>query len=297
MPECDDPDATLIWLEQEYRRLVHYAENAPGGLSDEDQDASTDRQNEIQQAVARTLAATPAGVGVKMRLLHNEFESLKAPWAEEGWETCLTSLEGMNGTTAVAAEPETKIRTAPASPEAAVDDDAALLALWGAAKTLFDEGARLDHLSGEAGSHEEFLRLSKGTSAVMGGASDVQDLVSDIEAKTPQGIAIQHAILAQWDEAGTREDGKDKLLAARLAVHGTSGGALEPEAASPDAVLFALEAEMKAAHEGLDAAPDNNAAHEPWFQRMEAAEKAALATPAQTAAGVLAKLRMSEHLL
>lgn len=60
-----------------------------------------------------------------------------------------------------------------------------------------------------------------------------------------------------------------------------------------DAALFALEVEMRTAHEGLDAAPSDNEAHQPWYDRMIAAEETALAIPAQTAAGVLAKLRMA----
>ena len=185
LPDLNNPDAGLIWLEQEYVRNLHYTDKPPldspsrKELPDETHGAYAERRGEIQKEVARTLAATPAGAAAKLRLLRSSFDNLSV-WGEEGWKTCLTSLEGMNGTTAVAPEPETEIGTAPASPEA---------------------------------------------------------------------------------------------------------------------VLFALEVEMKAAHEGLDAAPDNNAAHEPWYQRMEAAEKAALATPAQTGAGVLAKLRMAAHYL
>ena len=97
--------------------------------------------------------------------------------------------------------------------------DEALLALWCAAKTLFEEGARLDHLSGEAGDRAEYLRLGAECSKTMDGATALQDLVVDIEAKTPQGLGIQYAILAQWREGGTRVDGRDKILAGRLAAH------------------------------------------------------------------------------
>ena len=98
LPDEDNPDADLIWLEQEYLRNVHYIDNTSSDeLSDEDMNAYAERRGEISKEVARTLAATPAGIAVKMRLLRGGFESLKASWADEGWETCLTSLEKMAG--------------------------------------------------------------------------------------------------------------------------------------------------------------------------------------------------------
>ena len=118
-PDPDGPDANLIWLEREYLRNVRYVDNTSvDELSDERSDACSGRRGEISKEVARTLAATPAGIAVKMRLLRNEFESLKAPWADQGWETCLTSLEKMNGESN---EPEAEVRTAHAAAD--IDDD------------------------------------------------------------------------------------------------------------------------------------------------------------------------------
>ena len=65
---------------------------------------------------------------------------------------------------------------------------------------------------------------------------------------------------------------------------------------SPDAKLFALEVEMRAAHESFHAAAvvgSTDEDHQPWYDRMIAVEEAAQAIPAQTAVGVLAKLRMA----
>lgn len=61
---------------------------------------------------------------------------------------------------------------------------------------------------------------------------------------------------------------------------------------NPDAKLFALEAEMIAAYEGLNAAPDDNDAHEPWYERIWAAQQALMVTWAQIDAGIASKLRM-----
>ncbi len=56
-----------------------------------------------------------------------------------------------------------------------------------------------------------------------------------------------------------------------------------------DGRLFALEVEMKAAHEGY-ATPKSDEDY--WYARMTAAEKATLAISAQTTSDVAAKLRI-----
>ena len=93
----------------------------------------------------------------------------------------------------------------------------------------------------------------------------------------------------------TEDDG------ARSACHNGPAAYLEgdhPEPVNnPDAKLFALEAEMKAAHQGLDAAENTTEAHDPWYRRINDAQDAAIAISAQTEAGVMAKLRMTAWFL
>ena len=158
-------------------------------------------------------------------------------------------------------------------PAATAEADEALRALWGAAKILFDEGARLDRLSGKVGDRAEYRRLGDESSKTMDGATDLQNLVVDIEAKTPRGMAIQRAILTQREESGPRADGRDKALAARLG-------------AGPDKRLLSLEAERTVAY--LNPSDDDKAGD---------ATEAMVETPAETVAGVAAKLRISAEYL
>ena len=121
-------------------------------------------------------------------------------------------------------------------------------------------------------------------------ATKLRHQLAEIPAHTLDGIIVKFDDYVRLHEVNASSVWDEDFLR-------TIREGLERLKPSVDAKLFALEAEMKAAHEGLArvAAKNDAALHDPFYERITAAEEAAQATPAQTAEGIAAKLRMAAH--
>ena len=114
-------------------------------------------------------------------------------------------------------------------------------------------------------------------------ATKLTHKLAEIPAHTLDGIIAKFDQYQRIHEDGAKSVWDDDLL--RTIRDGLER--LEPPA-NTDAKLFALEAEMKAAHEGYVTKGDEDY----WYGRMDAAEKATLAISAKTPSDVAAKLRI-----
>ena len=288
-------DVSLILWEQEYNRLWNTDYKTETEAGQEALDRACEEWNGIYDKIVETLAHTPAGVAVKARMLrHNLRQGDNREKDNRAWDSCLTSLVNMADTPTPAAQvlmPNAKDsnRHTDNRPHA----DESIIQLW-------QERGRL---TAEA---DEILAFDRDDSDTDKRINTLDDKATEIEKRIaimtpngPSGWAVQVALLALWLDRGLRADKLDLQLVARLGAYFLGTVSPLPNVTGsgdkPDAALFVLEAEMKAAYDGLAADPGGNDEHQVWYDRIDAAEKATLATPAQTAAGVLAKLRMAAH--
>ena len=224
------------------------------GLSEEETDKRADRVGEIAREIWERPASNLHGAAAKLRVLRYHAGQMKHTGDVRCLDTCLDALDHVGDVNLIFMEQEHNRRYF---------------------ETKFPEGSKE--------SDENTDRI-----AVL-----AREIASR-PAHTATGATVKLRVIRAYlrhSECDWYEESLDTALAALAAA---PAPAVIPAAATgnPDAKLFALEAEIKAAHEGLAAAPDNNAAHEPWYERSWAAQQAMLATPAQTAEGIVSKLRM-----
>ena len=121
-------------------------------------------------------------------------------------------------------------------------------------------------------------------------ATDLRHRLAELPAHTLDGIIVKFDDYVRLHEVNASSVWDEDFLR-------TIREGLERLKPSADAKLFTLEVELKAAHEGFHAAAavvgSTDEDHQPWYDRMIAVEEAAQAIPAQTAMGVLAKVRMA----
>ena len=253
----DHIDAPLIALEQERADLQAQA-NAQDG--DDEANTTQDRVSVLEVLISRMSAHSPVGIAIKLRRLERTFQDKGgAPWDQQNFDTALDALDRMGDVN---------------------------LILWE------QEHDRL--YSGTYEEGEELNRKSEQWNAL------VEKIVATT-AHTPIGIAVKLRLMRSYmkhSDCDWFDRCWDSCLASLVNMAGTP---TPVPSAGPtgnlDAKLFALEAEMKAAHEGFHAATavvgSTDEDHQPWYDRMMAVEEAAQAIPAQTAMGVLAKVRMA----
>ena len=121
-------------------------------------------------------------------------------------------------------------------------------------------------------------------------ATKLRHRLAEMPAHTLDGIIVKFDDYVRLHEVNASSVWDEDFLR-------TIREGLERLKPSADAKLFTLEVELKAAHEGFHAAAavvgSTDEDHQPWYDRMIAVEEAAQAIPAQTAMGVLAKVRMA----
>lgn len=138
------------------------------------------------------------------------------------------------------------------------------------------------------------------TDPTLGEMSAILRMIGLTSANTLPGAVLKFRMLHQSVlHGGTTAEwhGRawDSGIKSLTRIMGTAGPLADTRATAidnPDAKLFALEVEMKAAHEGY-ATPKSDEDY--WYARMNAAEKATLAISAKTPSDVAAKLRIFAH--